>query len=78
MIVFLELYFLLIYYDLEAGRSSREGERLKLDVQGQGGKRIWDVNGQGVWGVLKITQIFMDVLCVSFLLVLLFFQNLGN
>ena len=41
MIVFYELYFLLfIGYDLEAGGGSREGEHFKLDVQGQGGKRI--------------------------------------
>ena len=30
--------------------------RLKLDVQGQGGGRILDVDGQGVQGVLKIAQ----------------------
>ena len=30
--------------------------RLKLDVQGQGGGRIWDVDGQGVQGVLKIAH----------------------
>ena len=30
--------------------------RLKLDVQGQGGGRILDVDGQEGWGVLKIGQ----------------------
>ena len=29
---------------------------LKLDVQGQEGGRILDVDGQGGWGVLKIVQ----------------------
>ena len=27
---------------------------LKLDVQGQGGRRILDLDGRGEWGVLKI------------------------
>ena len=30
------------------------GSSLKLDVQGQRGERISDVDGQGGWGVLKI------------------------
>ena len=30
------------------------GVRLKLDVQGQGGGKMWDVDGQGEWGVLKV------------------------
>ena len=41
----------MIGYHLE-----REGVRLKLDVQGQGGGRILDVAGQVGWGVLKIEQ----------------------
>ena len=28
--------------------------RLEMDVQGQGGERILEVDGQGGWGVLKI------------------------
>ena len=35
--------------------SSRDGTRLKLDIQGQGGGEILDVDGQRV-GVLKIRQ----------------------
>ena len=34
----------------------RGGCRLKLDVQGQGGGRILDVDGHGGWVVLKIGQ----------------------
>ena len=32
------------------------GNRLKLDVQGQEGGKILDVDGQGGWGVLIIRQ----------------------
>ena len=38
--------------------------RLKLYVQGQGGDRILDVDGQG-GGTLENWTIFMDVICVS-------------
>ena len=37
---------------------------LKLAVQGQGCRRILDVDGQGVEGLENWT-IFMDVICVS-------------
>ena len=40
--------------------------RLKLDVQGQRGGRILDVDGQDGWGVLKIRM--EDVICVSSLI----------
>ena len=33
------------------------GARLKLNVQGQGGGRILDADGQVGWGVLKIEQL---------------------
>ena len=42
-----------------------EGVCLKLDVQGQGGGRISDVDGQGVRGLENWT-LFLDVLCASF------------
>ena len=42
----------------------REGVRLKLRVQGQGGERTLDVDGQGGGG-LKNWTVFMDVICVS-------------
>ena len=32
------------------------GVQLKFDVQGQGGERILDVDGQGRWDALKIGQ----------------------
>ena len=48
-IVILGLCFILIDW-LSFGVG---GVRLKLDVQGQEGGRILDVDGQGGWGVLK-------------------------
>ena len=36
--------------------SNLTGVRLKLDVQGQGGRKISDIDGQGDKGVLKIRQ----------------------
>ena len=42
----------------------RGGIRLKLDVQGEGGERISDVDGQGV-GDLENWTIFMDVIYAS-------------
>ena len=38
------------------GRGGGGAGRLKLGVQGQGGGRILDVDGQGGWGVLKTGQ----------------------
>ena len=38
------------------GYHLEKGVLLKLDVQGQVGERILDVDGQGGWGVLKIRQ----------------------
>ena len=40
---------------------------MKLDVEGQGGKRILDIDGQGGGG-LENWSIFMDVICVSSLM----------
>ena len=40
------------------------GLRSKLNVQGRGGGRISDVNGQRVGGLENWT-IFMDVICLS-------------
>ena len=45
------------------------GVRLKLDVQGQGGGKFLDVDGQGVGGLGNQT-IFMVVICVSSLIAL--------
>ena len=53
MIVILGLCFPLIDW-LSFGE--KKGVRLKLDVQGQEGGRILDVDGQGRLGVLKIGQ----------------------
>ena len=38
------------------GGGVREEVRLNLDVQGQAGGKILDVDGQGGWGFLKIRQ----------------------
>ena len=52
-----------------------EEVRLKLDVQGQRGRRMLDVDGgqegRGVGGAVGLgkSTIFMDVICVSFLMV---------
>ena len=52
-----------------------EEVRLKLDVQGQRGRRMLDVDGgqegRGVGGGVGLgkSTIFMDVICVSFLMV---------
>ena len=43
----------------------REGARLKLDVQGQGGGGILDVDGQRGWGGIENWTIFMDIIFVS-------------
>ena len=40
------------------------GVRLKLDVQGQGGAKILEADGQGDGGVENWT-IFIEVICVS-------------
>ena len=45
-----------------------EGVRLKLDVQGQRGAKILDVDGQGVRS-LENQTIFMDVICLSSLMI---------
>ena len=45
--------------------SGRVGVRLKLDVQGQRGGKISDLDGQGRVGVLENCTIFMDIICVS-------------
>ena len=45
----------------------REGEWGK-DVQGQGGGKILDVDGQGL-RILENYTIFMDVICVSSLMI---------
>ena len=50
------MWFLLIDW-LSFGQSDGEVVCLKLDVQGQRGGRILDVDGQGGWGVLKIGQV---------------------
>ena len=52
MIVILGLCCLLI--DWLPFENGRWGVRLKLDVQGQRGGRILDVDGKRGWGVLKI------------------------
>ena len=44
------------------------GVRLKLDVQGQVGGRILDVDGQGRWGFFENWTILMDVIRVSSLI----------
>ena len=49
----------MICYHLERGRRGGGGVRLKLDVQGQGGGRILDVDGQRGWGVLKTEQFLL-------------------
>ena len=52
-----------------------EEVRLKLDVQGQRGRRMLDVDGgqegRGVGGGVGLgkSTSFMDVICVSFLMV---------
>ena len=48
-----------------------EEVRLKLDVQGQRGRRMLDVDGgqEGRGVGLGKSTIFMDVICVSFLMV---------
>ena len=40
---------------------------MKLDVQGQGGGRISDVDGRRGVGGLENWTFFVDVICVSFL-----------
>ena len=42
----------------------REGVRLKLDVQGQGGGRILDLDGQRGWVVLKIGHFHGRHMCI--------------
>ena len=42
--------WLVIIWRDEAGGEWKGGGRLKLDVQGQGGGRILDVDEQGGWG----------------------------
>ena len=49
-----------------AGGGGGGGVRLKLDVQGQGGERILDVDRRGgAGGGLENWTIFMDIICVS-------------
>ena len=40
------------------------GVRLKLNVQGQGGGRILDIDGEGEWGVLKIGNFYRHHMCI--------------
>ena len=54
--------------------------RLKLDVQGQGGGRILDVDGQGRWGVLKLDNfhgrhMFIILYWATFLIRKMYAQN---
>ena len=53
---------------------------MKLDVQGQRGRRILDVDGQGGWGGLENWTILMDVIRVSSLILLPLFsaENILN
>ena len=55
IIVILGLCFLL-FDCLSSEEAGGRGVRLKLNVQGQGGGRILDVDEQMGWGVLKIGQ----------------------
>ena len=41
---------------------------MKLDIQGQGGRRISDVDGQGVGEGLESWTVSMDVKCISSLI----------
>ena len=58
----------------EGGEGEGKGAEFgsKLDVQGQDGGRISDIDGQGVGGLENWT-IFMDVICVSSLTVFVSF-----
>ena len=55
--------WLIIVIIILSGRG--RGVRLKLDVQGQEGGRILNVDGKGGWAGLENWTIFMDVICVS-------------
>ena len=58
------LWFMLSFNWLVVIWRKREGVRLKLDVQSQGGGRILDVDRQGCGGLENWT-ILMDVIYVS-------------
>ena len=55
-LVFALISFVHIHFEIV---DWREGILLKLDVQGQGGGNILDVNGYGAWGSWKL-----DNLCI--------------
>ena len=62
------VFVLILFFVLSHARSIRKRRvRLKLYVQGQEGEKISDVYGQGVTSLENWT-IFMDVICVLFLI----------
>ena len=50
-------FFLIDWLSFSYSETERERVRFKLNVEGQEGERILDVDGQGGWEVLKIGQI---------------------
>ena len=64
--------FVLILFVHMHGIVWGEWGHLKLNIQGQGGGRSWKVGGQGV-GSLDNWTIFMDVICISSLILMRLF-----
>ena len=72
--------FVLILFAHRNGIIWRGGIRLKLDVQGQGGGRILDIDGHGVGGLERWT-IFVDAMCVLSLTAIVLkvlFESIGH
>ena len=69
-------FFLIDWLSFGYSETERERVRFKLNVEGQGGERILDVDGQGGVGGLENWTNFMDIICV--LSLSFFFLSFGE